>query len=792
MVKKDESCELCGLKIVGSPVVRDIGGEEKHFCCEGCARVYQLAYDNDMLGQILPPAKPKRPGIRDVLLERGETASFSLSGMWCSGCALAAEQMLRREPGVKMADVSFAAEMGRIQYDPDRTDLDAVLRRLEGLGYNARLLSSPDQKQAERKQEKTFLQFLVAAAFGMQVMFLYIEQLYPLYAQGRFGSPDVRNIQYVTWLLATPVLLYGGNSFFRGAWQALRARTATMDTLVALGTLSAYLYSVYVTLTGSGEAYFDSVVMITTFVMFGRYLESVGGARARKDIRHLLQMRPEKALRLSGNDWKEVDASKLAPGDTILIKAGERVPVDAEILAGHAAVEESLLTGEASPVEKGAGDPVYAGTVVTDAPLNCRVTRRAEETRLAHITRTVEQTLATKPPIQRLADRASAYFAAGILAAALLSATGWWFVSHNLAVAVLNAVAVLVVACPCALGLATPLALAITLGRTTSAGILVRNPASLETAAKSNRVVFDKTGTLTRGRLSVVAAEVLGGTDLNPDRLLCLAASVERYSEHPLARAIVKACPADRPESEDFQMLRGLGAAARVLDSMDRRVMVGSARFLEVDEKSPRYDGAARHSRGGETVVWVGWDNTVAGFIALRDEPNPTAREAIGRLRAQGILSVMLSGDNAHTTAAVAEELGLKEYGGNCLPEEKAARIRDWQKDGEWVAMVGDGVNDAPALAQADLSITTAGGTDVAGETSDVVLMRGDLTLIPWLIRMSRRTRRTIVQNLGWAFAYNLVAVPLAALGVISPVIAAGAMATSSLLVVGNSLRLGR
>ena len=343
----------------------------------------------------------------------------------------------------------------------------------------------------------------------------------------------------MTWALATPVLLVGGSSFLRGAWRAVRARTATMDTLVSLGTLSAYGYSVYMTLTGGGEVYFDSVSMITTFVMIGRYLETVGGTRARKDIRNLLSLQPQTANRREGEDWAEVKAEALAAGDTILVRPGERVPADAQIVEGRAALDEALLTGESLPVEKGEDDAVFAGSVVTDAALVCRVTAPPKDARLAQITALVEHTLAAKPPIQRLADRAAAYFAFGIVAIAAATIAVWILAGHGAAQALLAGVAVLVVACPCALGLATPLALTVALGRATRSGILVRNSAALETAAGVDHMVFDKTGTLTRGRMTVVAAEAAPEAGLTADELLCTAAGVEQFSEHPIARAVV-------------------------------------------------------------------------------------------------------------------------------------------------------------------------------------------------------------------------------------------------------------
>jgi heavy metal translocating P-type ATPase len=790
VVNQVEKCDLCGQEVRGEPVERAIDGEKRHFCCEGCARVYEVAHDNEMLDHVLPQPQTKRQGLTDFFLDRGESAHFTMDGMWCAGCAQAAEQVLRKQPGVKDVQINFAAERGRIQYNPEQLDPEAVLRGLDSLGYRARLVTDPQGQRMERQQESLLLQLIAAAAFGMQVMLLYLVQLYQRYAAGDFNAPDVRKLQYLVWALATPALFYGGSSILRGAWRALRARTATMDTLVALGTLSAYSYSVYAALTGSGEVYFDSVVMITTFIMMGRYLEKLGGAQARKGIRKLLRLQPTKAWRRGDNGWLEVDPNTLQPGDTILIKPGQRVPVDAEVVAGEATLNEALLTGESEPVDKAPGDAVFAGTVVTDDPLTCRVVRPVQETRLAQITQMVDQTLSSKPPIQRLADKASAYFAFGILGASLLTAVGWWLTGHAASQALLTAVAVLVVACPCALGLATPLALAVTLGRTTEAGILVRNAVALETAATIQRMVFDKTGTLTRGRMSVVGAVADAESELADEDLLCMAAAVEQFSEHPIAKAVLEACPGSPPKAQEFRNLRGLGASANVQEPNERRVMVGSSSFLEVDGRSPLSGRVESHAARGETVIWVGWADAIAGYIALRDEPNPSAREALAQLQAEGIAPVILSGDSQRTTQAIADELGVAHYEGNCPPTQKASRIQSWQSKGERVGMVGDGVNDAPALAQADLSITVAGGTDVAGETSDVVLTHSDLVLVPWFMQLSRRTRRIIHQNLGWAFAYNLVAVPLASLGVISPVIAAATMATSSLLVVGNSLRL--
>ena len=805
MVGQEGICALCGLRIAGEAVTRAFAGEEKRFCCAGCACVYQIARDNGVLDQVLPGATPEEPPSDDWLFRQGETLHFTLQGMWCASCAVAAEQLLRRQPGILDAQVSFAAERGQIRYAPECADPEALFHLLNRLGYRAHPLTGAGEPRSHREHEGLLLQLIAAAAFSMHVMTLSIKVLYPAYAAGHFADPLTVRVQNLCWLLTTPCLFYGGVSFLRGAWRAARARTATMDTLVALGTLSAYAYSAAMALTHRGATYFDSVGMIVLFVVLGRFLETVGASTARKEIRHLLSLQPARAWRRAGDTWEDAPARDLAPGDVLLIKPGERAPADAEILDGEAGVDEATLTGESVPVHRRPGDGIFAGTVVTDGALICRVTAAAGESRLGQITTLVEEALAAKPPIQRLADRAAAWFAVGILGVAVLTAAGWLAAGYPLSRALLTAVAVVVVACPCSLGLATPLALAIALGRATGAGILVRNPAALEGAAAIRRIVLDKTGTLTRGRMSVAAAVPAPGTGLAAEELLCLAAAVEQFSEHPIARAIVAACPGPLPPADGFQPLPGVGASARVAaaPAAGGGAPTASAAAFGIGPNrsySTLYVGRATSEAAaeaelraarGETIVWVVADGVALGFLALRDEANPTAPAALRALREVGVRPVMLSGDHPATVAAVAGELGLEEFEGGCPPAGKGARIQAWQSAGERVAMAGDGVNDAPALARADLSITVAGGTAVAGQTSDVVLTRPDLTAIPWLLTFSRRTTRTIRWNLAWAFAYNLVAIPLAAAGLITPVVAAIAMAVSSLLVVGNSLRLG-
>ncbi len=795
-----EHCALCGMEIMGAPVVRTVGGREIHCDTEDCARLYEVAAEQGLLESALAERPEHRHRFLHDLMGHHATAYFALDGMWCAACATVSERILARVEGVDDVQVSFAAGKGRIEYDPNVVDLDSILHRLESLGYQATVSSTAEEAVHGKAEEHVLIQVLVAFAFGMQVMVLYLVRLYPAYRLGDY-SQQTRMLQYLVWLLTTPALFYGGLSFLRGARQELLARTPGMDTLVALGTLTAYAYSAWAALVGGRATYFDSVTMITQFVMLGRYLEMAGGARARKDVRGLMELQPSRAwLRAADGSLEEVPTARLVIGDGIVIKPGERVPVDAKVLEGAAQTDESLLTGESAAVPKSSGDTVWAGTLLLDGSVSATVLHDVTTSRLSGIRSLVATTLETKAPVERLADRASAYLTAVVIALAFVTGVGWALAGRPPAEALIAAVAVLVVACPCALGLATPLAVSIALGGAARGGVLVRNSAALETASEVTDVVLDKTGTVTLARLEVAGvgavgatwaggAAANGATTEDASALLCLAAAAEQYSEHPLARAIVAACPGAPPTARGFRSQTGAGASA-VLESDGSTVTVGQLELMPTQPVPELASDAAERAARGETVVWIARDEQLVGFVALRDEIDPTAADAMGRLRAGDTQPVLLSGDSEETTHAVAGELGIERFGSRLTPEMKADYIADLQAKGRRVAMVGDGVNDAPALARADLSITVLGGSDVAGETSDIVLARRDLDLVPWLLRLSAATRRVIRENIGWAIGYNLVALPLAVFGLITPGIAAAAMATSSLLVVGNSLRL--
>lgn len=703
---------------------------------------------------------------------------------------MTAERLLLSQPGVRSAEVSLASERGWISYDPIEANLRKVVQSIDRLGFSARLVGGVEVAGSKEERPYSLLQLIASVAFGMQVMMLSLVHLYPAYAAGGFDTPSIRSVQYLVWFLTTPVLFYGGLTFLRGAVRAALARTATMDTLVSLGTLSAYAYSVWFTLNGGREVYFDSVVMITVFVGFGRYIETLGGDQARKGIRSLLHLQPESALLQHGSEWLKAPALELAVGDVIMVRGGERVPADSEIAEGGAAFDEALLTGEAVPIAKSVGDSIYSGSMALDGMVICRVTQKMDDTRLARIAELVERTLETKPPIQRLADQVSAWFAWSVIALALLVFFSWWIFDHNFARGLVSAVAVLVVACPCALGLATPFAISMALGRSAEKGILVRNSAALETAAKVTRLAFDKTGTLTMGHMSVSEARPNSTSGLSAPELLSIAAAVENFSGHPLAAAISAAVPAsERRQAMEFSAVSGKGVTGLVPSAGIGRILIGTVEHIDATPPAELTEHADRLADGGHSIVWIGKDGRVLGYIALEDELNPTAATAIAALSQVGIESVILSGDAERTVRSVAGALALRTHEASLTPESKADRIRSWQTKGIDVGMVGDGVNDSPALAAADLSVAMGAGSDVAGQTADIILVKHDLNLVPWFVAQSQKTRTVIRQNLFWAFSYNLVMVPLAATDLISPMLAAGAMAVSSLIVVGNSLR---
>jgi copper-transporting P-type ATPase V len=597
---------------------------------------------------------------------------------------------------------------------------------------------------------------------------------------------------WLAFVATIPVQFVAGWPFLVGAVQRARALTANMDTLITLGTLTAFAYSTYQLFAG-GPLFFDTAALIIAFVVLGRYFEARAQGKAREAISKLLEMGAKQARLLVDGQELLVPVDQVHVGDLVRVRPGEKIPIDGEVIDGRAAVDESMLTGESMPVEKTVGDRVAGATVNVDGLLTVRATAVGADTALAQIVYLVEQAQGGKAPVQRMADRISAVFVPAVIGVAVLTFAGWALLAANPVAGMTAAVAVLIIACPCALGLATPTAIMVGTGRGADLGILVKGGEVLEASKKIDTVVFDKTGTLTRAQMQLT--DVIGGVRQNPDQMLALAAAVESGSEHPIGVAIV-AGARERglqiPAATGFANLAGHGVRAEIDGQpvfVGRRKLIGESGLMLSNQLAAR---ATELEIQGRTAVFVGFNDRVRGVLAVADTVKDDAADVVGQLRARGLQVVMITGDNARTAGAIAKQLGIDRVLAELLPEDKVTEIRRLQDEGRVVAMVGDGVNDAPALVQADLGIAIGTGTDVAIEASDITLMSERLDGVVHAIELSRRTLRTIHQNLGWAFGYNTAAIPLAALGLLNPVIAGAAMGLSSVSVVTNSLRLRR
>ncbi|GAB2464854.1 copper-translocating P-type ATPase [Hymenobacter qilianensis] len=748
-----------------------------------------------------------------------ETATLNIEGMTCASCSNFVERALSRTPGVQRATVNLASEKATIDYLPAQIDRAGLRAAVEQAGYAVHEPVAPvaagvlgsDEELAQRKAaayRKLLRRFWVAVALAAVIMPLSMIMLWPALMQ-RVSMPV---LNYVQLLLTLPVLLYSGREFYVSAWNGLRHRTASMDTLIAVGTGAAFLYSLAATLVPDWfmrqglmpEVYYDTTATIIALILLGKVLESRAKQRTSAAIRALMDLQAKTARVVRHGQEVDIPVEEVRLNDIVIVRPGEKVATDGVITEGRSALDEAMLTGESLPVEKKVGDPVFGATLNKTGSFRFQVTKVGKETMLAQIVKLVEEAQGSRAPIQRLADKVSAVFVPIVVMIAIATFVVWFLAAPEatrLPLALVNFVAVLIIACPCALGLATPTAIMVGTGKGAEHGVLIRNAEALEKAYQVNTVLLDKTGTITRGEPAVTDFIPLNlPPSADQTSVLAMLAALERQSEHPLAEAVVRYTDAQGVASlpaTDFQAHEGRGAGATV---EGQQVLIGNRRLLE--EQGVSVSGATTQAADqlleeAKTVLYAAVGGQIVALFGVADTVRETSAAAIRELQRQGLEVVMMTGDNQQTAAKVAQQVGITRFFAEVLPQDKASKVKALQNEGRTVAMVGDGINDAPALAQADLGLAMGGGTDVAMEAAGITLMRSDLNGVVTALRLSRLTMRAIRQNLFFAFIYNTLGIPIAA-GLLypftgwllSPMIAAAAMALSSVSVLTNSLRL--
>lgn len=783
------SCAACAARIEkGLSKVPGVAGARVNLALEQAT----IAYDPGIVTAPDLVAQIERLGYTAPT----ERVELKIEGMSCAACAARVEKGLNKLTGVEHAVVNLAVETAVVEYRPAQLGIEDLVAEVSQIGYNARPVSDLAEgtgkvsEPAELRQRKLLLVF--SAVLSIPFLLMMLGRLPGLSMPGWLTSFTVQI------LLATPVQFIAGSPFYRGAYTALRNGSANMDVLVALGTSAAYFYSIGAAyLNPHAHLYFEVSAILITLILLGKYLESLAKGRTSEAIRKLIGLQPKTARVIRNGRELEIPVTEVVVGDLVVVRPGERIPVDGEVKEGYSAVDEAMLTGESVPVDKQVGDLVAGATVNKFGALKVEATRIGRDTVLAQIIRVVQEAQGSKAPIQRLADVAAGYFVPVVaVIAAGTFAVWYWGLGADFSRALINATAVLVIACPCAMGLATPTSIMVGTGRGAENGILFRGGEHLEHTHRVNTVVLDKTGTITTGELEVtdvVAAEGFAGQETG---LLNWAARAEKLSEHPLAQAVVRGAGARIPDltladPEEFTAVPGKGVIA-LLDG--RKVLIGNWRFLQERGVGvePLLPALEQLETAGKTAVLMAVDQAVAAVIGVADTVKEHAAEAIRGLKELGVEVWMITGDNRRTAAAIAREVGIDQMLAEVLPEDKANEVQKLRDRGRVVAMVGDGINDAPALATADVGIALGTGTDIAMEAADITLMQGDLRMIATAVRLSKATMRNIKQNLFWAFFYNMAGIPVAAAGLLNPVLAGGAMALSSVSVVGNALRLKR
>lgn len=705
-----------------------------------------------------------------------ETITLQIGGMTCVRCAGAVEHALGAVDGIEAVSVSYANERAEVTYDTAKTDRKRMEKAVKAAGYTV-----VEDKAAFRRRELRELTILFAISAVLSAPFMLMMVL-------MFAAPDARltHMLHNGWfqlILATPVQFIIGWRFYKGAFLSLKNRSPSMDVLVALGTTAAYAYSLYNVLTGDGHLYFEGAAVVITLVLLGKLLETRARSKTSAAIELLMHLQPPTATVIRAGDELVIPASEIVEGDTLLIHPGESLSADGEVLSGRSTVDESMLTGESMPVSKEPGAKVFGGTVNGAGALTVRAENVGGQMVLSGIIRLVEEAQSSKARIQKVADRVSAVFVPAVVAVALLTLALTLLILRQPAEAVSRAVAVLVIACPCSLGLATPTALMVGTGRAASMGILIKSADALETACRIQHMILDKTGTITEGRPAVTDVEPLS---LTREEALRLAASAEQPSEHPVAKAVREGWKGETSPAEEFASMTGRGISARV---EGRTVLIGNRLLMEENKVDFPFDPSVWENEG-KTALLMAVDGRAAAAIAVADPVRETSPAAIATLHELGIRVQMVTGDNPRTAAAIARQVGIDQVTAGVLPEGKVEAVQAAKAAGMVVAMAGDGINDAPALAAADVGFAMGSGTDIAMESGDVVLVGANIASLASAVRLSRATMRKIRQNLFWAFFYNCIGIPVAALGLLSPVVAGAAMAFSSVSVVTNSMLL--